>query len=119
MPGSNDHVRVAVVQAGSLIMNRGGTVDKAISLTAQASKGGAKIVLFPEAFVGGYPWGMMMGTAIGGRTAQGRQDWARYWENSVPVPSRSTDALGEAARKAGVYLVMGIVERSETNTGTL
>lgn len=57
---------------------------------------------------------------MGSRSPEGRQDWLRYWENSVPVPSETTEVLGEAARKAGVYLVMGVIERdSESSGGTL
>lgn len=60
-----DSVRVAVVQAGSLIMERAATVDKAVRLVEEAAAGGAKLILFPEAFVGGYPWGLALGTVIG------------------------------------------------------
>lgn len=119
--GNQQHaVRVAVVQAASVIMDREPTTQKAVSLTLQAAEKGAKLVVFPEAFIPAYPRGLTFGTTVGSRSPEGRQDWLRYWENSVPVPSETTEVLGEAARKAGVYLVMGVIERdSESSGGTL
>ncbi|MGJ7920901.1 carbon-nitrogen hydrolase family protein [Neobacillus sp. LXY-4] len=113
-------VRVAVVQAAPVIMDRDATVDKTIRLTHEAGEKGAKIVIFPEAFIPAYPRGLSFGSKIGSRTKEGRQDWFRYWDNSIEVPSQSTELLGEAARKAGVYLVIGVIERDqETSGGTL
>jgi len=89
-------VRVAVVQAGSLIMQRAATVTKAVALIGEASERGAKVILFPEAFIGGYSWGMTLGTMIGGRTAAGREDWARYWANSVAVPGTEVEVLAKS-----------------------
>ncbi len=57
---------------------------------------------------------------IGSRSAEGRRTWERYWANSVVVPSPATEALGAAARQAGAYLAVGVVERDgEFSGGTL
>lgn len=120
MSKQQHHVRVAVVQAASVIMDREATTEKAVSLTLQAGERGANIVVFPEAFIPAYPRGLGFGTIVGSRSPEGRKDWLRYWENSVPVPSETTDQLAQAARKAGVYLVIGVIERdSEYSGGTL
>jgi len=111
------NVRVAVVQAASVIMDREASTEKAISLTQQAAEKGAEIVVFPEAFIPAYPRGLTFGTSVGGRSPEGRKDWLRYWENSVLVPSETTERLGEAARKAGVYLVIGVIERDQDFSG--
>ncbi|KAB2334902.1 carbon-nitrogen hydrolase family protein [Cytobacillus depressus] len=120
MANVNQSVRVAVIQAASIIMDRDATIDKAVSLIKQAGEKGAQIVVFPEAFIPAYPRGLSFGTVIGSRTDDGRKDWYRYWENSIPVPGEATEQLGEAAREAGVYLIMGVIERdSEYSGGTL
>lgn len=106
-----DSVRVAVVQAAPVIMEREATVAKTVTLAREAADKGAKIVLFPEAFIPAYPRGLAFGARVGSRTAAGRQDWARYWENSVTIPGPATDSLGEAARKAGIFLAVGVIER--------
>lgn len=117
---TNQNVKVAVIQASSVIMDRDASIEKAISLIKQAGERGAKIVVFPEAFIPAYPRGLSFGTVIGSRTDIGRKDWYRYWENSIPVPGEETEHLGEAAREAGIYLVMGVIERdSEFSGGTL
>ncbi|KMZ44153.1 MULTISPECIES: carbon-nitrogen hydrolase family protein [Bacillales] len=114
------NVRVAVVQAASVIMDREGSTEKAVSLTLEAGEKGAKIVVFPEAFIPAYPRGLTFGAKVGSRSPEGRKDWFRYWDNSIVVPSEETDKLGEAARKAGVYLVIGVIERdNESSGGTL
>lgn len=46
--GQVDQVRVAVVQAAPVIMEREATTEKVVTLTYQAAEKGAKIVLFPE-----------------------------------------------------------------------
>lgn len=120
MVNTNQSVRVAVIQAASIIIDRDATIEKAVSLIQQASEKGAKIVVFPEAFIPAYPRGLSFGTIIGSRSNDGRRDWYRYWENSIPVPGEATDLLGKAAREAGVYLIIGVIERDrEYSGGTL
>jgi nitrilase len=120
MDNMNHNVRVAVIQAASVIMDRKATVEKAVGLISQAGQKGAKIVVFPEAFIPAYPRGLSFGTIIGSRTLDGRKDWYRYWDNSIMVPGEETELLGKAAREAGVYVIIGVIERdSETSGGTL
>jgi len=120
MSPTPDSVKAAVVQASPLYFDREGSVDKVIRLTREAASSGAGLVLFPEAYVGGYPWGLAFGTAVGGRSPAGRRTWERYWDAAVAVPGRETDRLAEAAREAGVYLAVGVIERDSTySRGTL
>jgi len=113
-------VRVAVVQAAPILFNREASVEKACLLTRQAAEQGAKLVLFPEAFIPAYPRGLGFGTVVGSRSLKGRLTWQTYWANSVAVPSPATEALGAAARLANTYLAIGVVERdSEFSGGTL
>jgi nitrilase len=111
--------RVAVVQAAPVMMERDATIEKVAHLTREAAANGARLVLFPEAFVPAYPRGLSFGTVVGGRTAAGRRTFARYNANAVEVPSSATDALGRAARESGVYLAIGVIERDRVSGGTL
>lgn len=104
-------VRVAVVQAAPVIMDREGTLRKALDQAETCGKQNAKIMIFPEAFIPAYPRGLSFGTVVGSRSNEGRKDFRRYFENSVDVPSETTLALGQAAKKYGAFLVMGVVER--------
>ena len=120
MTSQPDSVRVAVIQAAPLPFDREGTVEKVLRITGEAGANGAKLALFPEAYVGGYPWGLAFGTAVGGRSPAGRRVWERYWEGAIDVPGPETDRFADAAREAGLYLAVGVVERDSTySRGTL
>ncbi|MBN2126484.1 MAG: carbon-nitrogen hydrolase family protein [Deltaproteobacteria bacterium] len=120
MKEGDSSVRVAIVQAGSVLFNREACVDKACGLLREAAGRGARFVLFPEAFIPAYPRGLSFGMVIGSRSPGGRRLWLTYWENAVEIPGPETEALGAAAREAGVYLAIGVIERdSEFGGGTL
>src|SRR5215471_901103 len=89
---------VAVVQAASVAFDRKRTLEKALDLTRQAAGKGAQLVLFPEAFISGYPRGLSFGAVVGSRSDAGREDFRRYWESAVEVPGTEVEALGKAAR---------------------
>ena len=113
---SGSTVTVAVVQAASVAFDRKRTLAKALDLTRDAARRGAKLVLFPEAFISGYPRGLDFGAVVGWRTDAGREDFRRYFESAVEVPGTTVDTLSKAARANSVYLVMGVIERER---GTL
>jgi nitrilase len=110
-------VSVAVVQAAGAPFARDRAVEKVCSMTAAAASDGAELVLFPEAYVGGYPWGLAFGTSVGGRSEAGRRTWERYWSSAIDVPGPEVERMAEAARAARVYLCVGVVERDSTYSG--
>jgi nitrilase len=114
------NVHAAVVQAAPILFDREASVAKTCRLIQEAAEGGAQFVLFPEAFIPAYPRGLSFGMVVGSRSAEGRRLWQRYWENSVPVPGPTTDAIGQAARDAGVHVAVGVTERdADFGGGTL
>ena len=116
----NKHLKVAVVQAAPVLFDREATVEKACALIEQAAAQDARFVLFPEAYIPAYPRGLAFGTVVGSRSPVGRRVWQRYWENTVEVPGPATQKLAAAAKKARIYLAMGIIERDmQRSTGTL
>src|SRR4051794_33099387 len=104
-------VTAAVVQAAPVAFDVEATVAKVERLTGGAAAGGARLVVFPEAFVSCYPRGMTFGATIGARTSEGRAWFRRYWESSVDVPGPVVDRLRAIAREHGVHLVIGVIER--------
>jgi nitrilase len=104
-------VRVAVVQVAPVAFDRDKTLEKVRKLTAEAAEGGARLIVFPEAFVSGYPRGLDFGARVGSRTPEGRELFRRYWESGVDVPGPATDRMGAAAKQAAAYLVIGVIER--------
>jgi len=117
MNSNSCRVKVAVVQAAPVLFDREKTIQKACDLVADAAGQGANVVLLPEAFVPAYPRGLSFGTVVGNRTPAGRLLWQRYWDNTIEVPGADTELLGQAARDAGVYLAIGVVERDRDYGG--
>jgi nitrilase len=105
------HLKVAVAQAAPVVFDRKRTLEKVHALARDAARQGAQLVLFPEAFVSGYPRGLDFGAVVGSRSEKGREDFRRYWESSVDVLGPAVEDLGRAARNNRIYLVIGVVER--------
>ncbi len=103
--------RAAVVQAAPIAFDLERSLAKAQKLAAEAAGLGARLVVFPEAFLSAYPRGADFGAVIGSRSDEGREEFRRYWESSVDVPGPVVDALGRTAREHAIYLVIGVVER--------
>ena len=104
-------VRAAVIQAGAVPFDSEACVAKAIRLIAEASSLGAKVIVFPEAFIPGYPKGVNYGLVVGARDPAGREEFRLYLEAAIDVPGPQTQRLGEAAAEHGAYVVMGVIER--------
>jgi nitrilase len=112
--------RVGVAQAASVLFDRDRSTEKAAGLIREAGGRGVRLVLLPEAFIPCYPRGLSFGMAVGSRSKQGRALWQIYWENAVDIPGPATEALGAAAREAGVFAAVGVIERDlEHSPGTL
>ncbi|HXF52798.1 MAG TPA: nitrilase-related carbon-nitrogen hydrolase [Hyphomicrobiaceae bacterium] len=101
----------AVVQTASVAFDAARTIEKAAPLIAEAARRGAKLVVFPEAFVGGYPKGLDFGARVGSRTAAGRDWFRRYHAGAIDVPGPHLARLGEIAAAHAVHLVVGVIER--------
>ena len=109
-------VRAAVVQDSPIVFNRKATLEKVHSLVNQAAREGARLVVIPEAFVSAYPSGLDFGARMGSRTAEGRDDFRRYYESAVDVPGPACEAIGKAARDARVFLVIGVSKGERLGT---
>jgi len=103
--------KASVVQAATVLGETSQTIEKLASLTADAAREGSRLVVFPEAIVGGYPKGRQFGTSLGIRTPEGREEFRRYFEGAIEVPGPHTERLGEIALASGVYLFVGVIER--------
>jgi nitrilase len=104
-------VRAAVVQAAPVPFDREGTLAKVRTLAADAARAGARLAVFPEAFVSAYPKGLDFGARVGMRFPAGREDFRRYYDSAVDVPGPAVDFLGEVAAENRLFLVIGVIER--------
>lgn len=113
--------KAAAVQAAPVFRDRPvyfdskATLEKAISLIAEAGRNGAKLIVLPETFLPGYPyWSLNMR-----KGPEWAGTWMEYLRHSIEVPSEETDLLCRAAKSANAYVVMGINERDRKYEGRM
>ena len=106
----------AVVQAGSVGFDTSKTIQKMEDLASEVAKTGAEIVVFPEAFIGGYPKGVSFGATVGNRTSKGRDEFAEYFRGSIEIPGPEFEKIARAARINKLFISIGVIER---DLGTL
>jgi nitrilase len=104
-------VVVAAVQAGSTLFDTPATLVKAERYLREAASAGARLVVLPEAFLGGYPKGVDFGVTVGSRSPQGRDTFRRYRAAAVEVAGPEVARLAELAAELGIHLVAGVIER--------
>ena len=108
--------KAAVIQDSPVLFNLRLTIDKVETLTKEASRNGASLVVFPEAFISAYPKGLVFGAKIGSRTLKGRKEFLQYYNSSLDLNSSEFRKLLDIAKKNKVFLVIGVIEKS---SGTL
>lgn len=106
--------RAAAIQAAPIFLDREATLDKACGLITEAAQAGAHLIAFPEVFLPGYPYWIRLENPF-----KTTPYFVELLKNSVQIPSPTTTRLCEAARKAGVYVLIGINERPAHTLGTL
>ncbi|XVF55798.1 hypothetical protein PTKIN_Ptkin06aG0065900 [Pterospermum kingtungense] len=103
-------VRATVVQASTVFFDTPATLDKAERLIAGAAAYGSQLVVFPEAFVGGYPRGLSFQSIAA--STEDNEEFLKYHASGIEVPGPEVDRLAKIAGKYKVHLVMGAVERA-------
>ena len=101
----------AVAQTATVMFDTAATVAKAETLMAEAAARGAQVLVFPEAFIGGYPKGADFHIFIGARTPEGRQDFLKYYEAAVTLDGPEIAQLAQAAGAHKLYVCVGMIER--------
>lgn len=100
------HVRVAAVHSAAPYLNLAAGVTAACEKIAEAGHEGANLVVFPEAYLPGYPYWIWSHTAKHSAAL-----FAELYANSIVLPSPESVAIGQAAREAGVWVNIGVNER--------
>ena len=105
--GGRDAVRICIAQIPPVYLDLSATLERGCEAIAEASANGADLIVFPEVWLAGYPywtegWDSDLKQWIAVRE--------RFFDAAVLAPSQVTDRIGEAARKAGINVVMGCNE---------
>jgi nitrilase len=110
-----ESVKVACVQAEPVLFERAATIDKLESLAAEAAGAGARLALFPEAFIPAYP-SSRWARHLAGSDGDARPIYARLARESITIPGPDADRLGEIARTNALWLAVGA---NELERGTI
>ena len=109
-------VKVAAAQVAPHFLNREKTVEKACDLIVEAGKNQAKMIVFPEAFISGYPdWVWVVPNGNGGMLDD---LYAQLVASAISIPDESTQKIAQAAKDAGIYVAVGVHERNTEASGS-
>ena len=110
--------KIAAAQLTPVFLNKEKTVEKACSAILEAGQNGAKLIVFPEAFISGYPdW---VWSIPPNQNEQLGKLYTELVENAVSIPDDTTEKLCKAAKEAGINVVMGMNEtNSESSNASL
>jgi aliphatic nitrilase len=97
--------QAAAVQMAAVWMDREATTEKAVRLIQEASARGAKLIVLPEVIIPGTPHWIW-------KEPERYDYYAELFKNAVEIPSPTVTRLGEAARQADAYVVVGVHERT-------
>lgn len=114
----NEKIKIAAAQLSPVFLNKEKTVDKVCDAISEAGVHGAKLIVFPEAFISGYPdWVWLIPPE---KTSLLNKLYVTLVENAVSIPDDSTKKICKAAKSANINVVVGMNERnSETSNSSL
>lgn len=102
--------KIAIIQESPVFLDRIKTIEKAIQLIEQAASAGAQLVIFPEAFISGYPaW--IWRLRPGGDWGTSEELHSRLLDSSVDIDAGDLKLLCDAAIENTIIIVCGLNER--------
>jgi len=108
-------IQVSLIQDSPVFFDTAATIQKMRSLIAREADNGARLIIFPESFVPGYPRGFDFGAVVGSRSDEGRVLYARYRSASITIEGPEMQLLIEDAASLDVYVVFGFTEKLAHN----
>src|SRR5215470_12622558 len=110
--------KVAIAQAAPVFMNLKGSVTRAIKFIGEAASLGARLVVFGETWLPGYPaWLDYCPDAALWNHEPTKEIYAALRQNSLSLNSAEMRTLSEAARDQKILLVIGVNERVDNGPG--
>ena len=107
-------VKVCAAHVAPVFLDAEKTLAKAVALIAEAARAGARLIAFPESFVPGFPVWAAVQAPI-----RSHEHFKRLAASSIAVPGREVEQLCDTAREHGIFVSIGISERSEVSVGCL
>jgi nitrilase len=110
--------KIAVIQHPPVLADRKASTERAVELAQEAIAGGARLLVFPEAFIPGYPtWAWRL--RPGGDMKLSSEIHDLLVENAVDLGRDDLAPLREVAKSSGVHILCGIDEIDPQQSTTL
>jgi nitrilase len=111
--------KIAIVQEAPILFDRKKTIEKAVKLIDQAASSGAELVVFPEAYISGYPsW--IWRLRPGGDWGTSEELHSRLLDSAVDIDAGDLKPLCDSAKNNNITIVCGLNEReSKLSKATL
>jgi len=107
--------KVAIIQEAPSILNKKGTIEKAVEIIRKVSSEGAKLIVFPEAFVSGYPaW--IWRLRPGGDWGINEELHSMLLDSAIDLNSDDLRPMQDVAAETKTIIVCGINERDSENS---
>ncbi|MFG1427685.1 carbon-nitrogen hydrolase family protein [Roseixanthobacter glucoisosaccharinicivorans] len=106
--------KAAAVHAAPIFLDKAATTEKAISILREAARQGAEFVAFPETYIPAFPVWAAIWAPI-----RNHDLFARMVEESVFVDGPEVEAIRREARRLGVFVSIGVSERSQASVGCI
>jgi nitrilase len=109
--------KVAVIQKPPVLLDRAKTIEVALASVREATREGATLLVFPEAYIPGYPsW--IWRLRPGGDMRLSSEIHGRLRQNAVDLAGRDLQPLQDAAAEHKATIVIGINEIDSGFSGT-
>ena len=107
--------KIAIIQEAPHVLDKKNTINKAVEIIKSVSEQGAELIVFPEAFIPGYPaW--IWRLRPGGDWAINEELHTRLFRNAIDLSSEDLQPILDAAKERCVTVVCGINERDNANS---
>lgn len=106
--------KVCAAHVAPIFLDSRATLQKACSLIAEAAAAGAQLIAFPESFLPGFPLWAAVQPPI-----KNHEFFKRFAANSIEVPGPEVQQLCASAREHGIFVSIGVNERSQVSVGCL
>lgn len=118
MKNNKQLTRVAVAQVVPVYLNKDETIKKACFIIEEAAKKEAKLIVFPEAFIPGYPdWVWLIPNS---RSKELNELYVELTKNSLSIHDTSIQQICKTAGKNNIHVALGINEiNSEASSASL
>ncbi len=111
------NVKVAIAQRPPVLLDLAKSMEVAVTSIDEAAEQGAKLIVFPETFLPGYPtW--IWRLKPGGDMALGNEIHAKLRANAVDMAKDDLAPVREVAKARGIVVVIGFNEIESEYSGT-